>query len=121
MTKGTTSARLSGGQQYEAGSPMHVLISPDDDRRAGACAPLTPGGEATGSGVKRIPVTQATVSTRVERSPTSGTSGRTRQTGTGFACGALPSGRRWSTALAVDTMKDIGGGCGRRQDRRSLR
>ena len=43
MTKGTTSARLSGGQQYEAGSPMHVLI-----------------------------------------------------------CGALPSGRRWSTALAVD-------------------
>ena len=50
MTKGTTSARLSGGQQYGAGSPMHVLISPDDDRRAGACAPLTPG-EATGSGV----------------------------------------------------------------------
>jgi hypothetical protein len=43
MTKGTTSARLSSGQQYEAGSPMHVLISPDDDRRAGACAPLTPG------------------------------------------------------------------------------
>jgi hypothetical protein len=30
---------------------MHVLISPDDDRRAGACGPLTPGGEATGSGV----------------------------------------------------------------------
>ena len=27
---------------------MHVFISPDDDRRAGACAPLTPGGEATG-------------------------------------------------------------------------
>ena len=51
MTKGTTSARLSGGQQYDAGSLMHVFISPDDDRRAGACPPLTPGGEATGSGV----------------------------------------------------------------------
>jgi hypothetical protein len=51
MTKGTTSARLSGGQQYEAGSLMHVFISPDEDRRAGVCALLTPGGEATGTGV----------------------------------------------------------------------
>jgi hypothetical protein len=51
MTSGTTSARLSGVQQYVAGSLMQVFISPDDDRRAGACAPLTPGGEATGSGV----------------------------------------------------------------------
>jgi hypothetical protein len=42
MTKRTTSALVSGGQQYEAGSPMHVFISPDDDRRAGAYAPLTP-------------------------------------------------------------------------------
>ena len=40
---------LVGG--HEAGSPMQVFVSPDDDRRAGACAPLTPGGEATGSGV----------------------------------------------------------------------
>jgi hypothetical protein len=32
-------------------SPMQVFISPDDDRRAGACTPLTPGGEATGSRV----------------------------------------------------------------------
>jgi hypothetical protein len=53
MTKGTTSARLSGGQQYEAGSPMHVLISPDDDRRAGACAPL-------GAGQVRKPVGAST-------------------------------------------------------------
>ena len=51
MTKGTTSVLASGGQRYEAGSPMQEFISPDDDRRAGACAPLTPGGEATGSGV----------------------------------------------------------------------
>jgi hypothetical protein len=43
MTKGTTSALVSGGQQYEAGSLMEVFISPDDDRRAGACAPLTLG------------------------------------------------------------------------------
>jgi hypothetical protein len=43
MTKGTTSALVSGGQQYGAGSPMQVFISPDDDRGAGACAPLTPG------------------------------------------------------------------------------
>jgi hypothetical protein len=55
MTKGTTSARLSGGRQYEAGSLMHVFISPDDDRRARACAPLTPGGEATGSRVNGFP------------------------------------------------------------------
>jgi hypothetical protein len=34
--------------------PMQVFISPDDDRRAGACAPLTPGGEATGSRVNRF-------------------------------------------------------------------
>jgi hypothetical protein len=27
------------------------IISPDDDRRAGACAPLTPGGEEAASGV----------------------------------------------------------------------
>ena len=40
---------LVGG--HEAGSPMQVFISPDDDRRAGACAPSTPGGEATGSRV----------------------------------------------------------------------
>ena len=31
--------------------PDASVISPDDDRRAGACAPLTPGGEATGSRV----------------------------------------------------------------------
>jgi hypothetical protein len=30
-------------------SPMQVFISPDDDRRAGACAPLTPGGEEASS------------------------------------------------------------------------
>ena len=34
MTKGTTSALVSGGQQHEAGSPMQVFISPNDDRRA---------------------------------------------------------------------------------------
>jgi hypothetical protein len=28
---------------HEAGSPMQVFISPDDDRRAGVCAPFTPG------------------------------------------------------------------------------
>ena len=28
-------------------SPMQVFISGDDDRRAGGCAPLAPGGEAT--------------------------------------------------------------------------
>jgi len=38
---------LVGG--HEAGSPMQVFISPDDDRRAGACVPLTPGGEEAGS------------------------------------------------------------------------
>jgi hypothetical protein len=32
-------------------SPMQVFISPDYDRRAGACAPLTPGGEEAGSRV----------------------------------------------------------------------
>jgi hypothetical protein len=31
---------LVGG--HEAGSPMQVFISPDDDRRADGCAPLTP-------------------------------------------------------------------------------
>ena len=36
---------------HEAGSPMQVFISPDDDRRAGACAPLTPGGDEAGSRV----------------------------------------------------------------------
>ena len=36
---------------HEAGFPMQVFISPDDDRRAGACAPLTPGGEEAGSRV----------------------------------------------------------------------
>ena len=35
---------LVGGQ--EAGFPMQVFVSPDDDRRGGGCAPLTPGGEA---------------------------------------------------------------------------
>ena len=35
---------------HQAGSPMQVFISPED-RRAGGCAPLTPGGEATGSRV----------------------------------------------------------------------
>jgi len=30
---------------------MQVFISPDDDRRAGACEPLAPGGEEAGSGV----------------------------------------------------------------------
>ena len=30
---------------------MRVFISLDDDRRADGCAPLTPGGEATGSRV----------------------------------------------------------------------
>jgi len=43
MTKGTTSARLSGGQQYEAGSPMQVFISPDDDCRAGAVCAIDTG------------------------------------------------------------------------------
>ncbi|HJQ89354.1 MAG TPA: hypothetical protein VJ820_18065 [Propionibacteriaceae bacterium] len=47
MTKGTTSA-LVVGQQYEAGSSMHVFISPDDDRRAGACRPDA-GREEAGS------------------------------------------------------------------------
>ena len=32
---------LVGG--HEAGSPMQVFISPDDDLRAGPCVPLTPG------------------------------------------------------------------------------
>jgi hypothetical protein len=32
---------LVGG--HEAGSPMQVFVSPDDDRRTGGCAPLTPG------------------------------------------------------------------------------
>jgi len=40
---------LVGG--HEAGSPMQVFVSPDDDRRAGACAPSTPGGEEAGSRV----------------------------------------------------------------------
>ena len=35
----------------EAGSPIQVFISPNDDRRAGACVPLTPGGEEAGSRV----------------------------------------------------------------------
>jgi hypothetical protein len=30
---------------------MQVFISPDGDRRAGACPPLTPGGEKAGSRV----------------------------------------------------------------------
>jgi hypothetical protein len=55
---------------------MQVFISPDDDRRAGACAPLVRKPVAA----QRIPATQATVSARVERSTTSGTSGRTRET-----------------------------------------
>jgi hypothetical protein len=76
---------------------MQVFSSPDDDRRAGACAPLVRKPVAA----QRIPATQATVSARVERSTTSGTSGRFRP-GTGVACGAVPSGRRWSTALAAD-------------------
>jgi hypothetical protein len=102
MTKGTTSALVSGGQQYEAGSPMHVLISPDDDRRAGACAPLTPG--------VRQPVAASTDSGEASEGepsgwsdpPPAGLQGVPVRPGTGFACGALPSGRRWSTALAVD-------------------
>jgi hypothetical protein len=44
---GRSGAVSVGG--HEAGSPMQVFVSPDDDRRAGGCAPLTPGGEATGS------------------------------------------------------------------------
>jgi hypothetical protein len=40
---------LVGG--HEAGFPTQVFISPDDDRRAGACAPLTPCGEEAGSRV----------------------------------------------------------------------
>jgi hypothetical protein len=74
---GRSGAVSVGG--HEAGSPIQVFVSPDDDRRAGACAPLTPGVRQPVA-ASRIPVTQATVSHRVERSTTSGTSGRTHQT-----------------------------------------
>jgi hypothetical protein len=63
---------------------MHVLISPDDDRRAGACAPLTPG--------VRQPVAASTDSGDASNGEHSGGEiphqrdfrGRTRQTGDRF-------------------------------------
>jgi hypothetical protein len=55
MTKGTTSALVSGGQQYGAGSPMQVFISPDDDRGAGCvCALDARAGEEAGSRANRF-------------------------------------------------------------------
>jgi hypothetical protein len=81
---------------------MQVFISPDDDRRAGACAPLTQG--------VRKPVAASTDSGDASNGEPSGGAihhqrtfkGRTHQPGTGFACGPLQSCRPWSTALAAD-------------------
>jgi hypothetical protein len=69
----------------------------------GACAPLTPG--------VRKPVVAPTDSGEAPRNrecsgwsdpPPADIKGAPVRPGTGFACGALPSGSRWSTALAVD-------------------
>jgi hypothetical protein len=122
MTKGTTSARLSGGQQYGAGSLMHVFISPDDDRGAGACAPLTPGQV-------RKPVAASTDSGDASNGERSGGAiqhqrdfraypSDPEQVSLAAHCRPVGRGqRRWRWT----TMRDIGGGCGWRQEWLSLR
>jgi hypothetical protein len=76
---------------------MQVSISPDDDRRADASAPLTPGGQEAGSRVNgfREATKQRSVLGRSDPSP-AGVQGVPVRPGTGFACSALPSGRPWS-------------------------
>ena len=101
---------------------MQVFISPDDDRRAGAVCALD-------TGQLRKPVAASTVSGDASNGessggadpPPAGLQGVLVRPRTGSACGALPSGRWWSTALAVDNNEGIGGSYGRRQEWRSLR
>jgi hypothetical protein len=64
-------------------------------------------GNAMGKRGLKGPVTQATVSARVERSTTSGTSGRTHQTRNRFRLRRITVGRPWSTALAAGDNQGI--------------
>ena len=100
---------------------MQVFISPDDDRRAGACAPLTPG--------VRQPVAASTDSGDASNGERSGGAIHHQRDFRAYpsdweqvslAAHYRPAGHGQRRPRRT-RMKDIGGSYGRRQDRRSLR